>query len=109
MFLPAQYGNTIMQVGSGTLTENICVNQIVFATTISVFIGIMGRIKKIARPETGLAIITESEKIMKILVPIFLIICFVAFAIMKLSAEYLLVCVMHTMGIFNSSRIINKL
>ncbi len=108
-FLPARFGYVLLQAESGTLTENICVNQIVFAITISVIIGIIGRVKKVARPETGLAIITESEKIMKILAPVFLIICFVAFAVMKLSAAYLLVCAMHAMGIFNSSRIINTL
>ncbi len=108
-FIPAKFNLFLLTVENGTLTEYICVNQTVITIIISLFIGIIGTIRKIPRPETGLAIITDSDKAIKIAVPFILVVCLAAYIILKLSPLYLLVCFMHAMSIFNSSRIIKKI
>ncbi len=109
MFIPANYGLLLFSTENGTLTDNICVNQTIVTILTAIIIGFISELTEIPRPETGLAIITESEKHIKILVSLFLIPCVCSFFIFDLELQYILVCFMHTMSIFNSSRIINKL
>ncbi len=109
MVILANYGLLLFSIVDGTLTDNICINQTIVAISIGLVVGFIGEFNYVQRPDTGLKIITESETHIKILVPLFLIPCICSFFIFDLSVYYILVCFMHSMSIFNSSRIINKL
>jgi len=108
-FVCAKYNFCFLFIENGTLTNLICVNQIVIALTINIAIGIIARVYKVPRPETGLAIIRESCLFDKFMVPILLMCCIVACILMDLSPfQYLLICILQSFGVLNCSRIIKK-
>ncbi len=109
MFVFAFNGSFLITVENGTLTETICVNQIIIALVIAAVIGVIATIRKIPRPETGTAIIIKSSKDAKIISALLLIICLAAGIYLKLNLIlYMFVCLMHAMGILECGRIIKK-
>lgn len=106
----SKYDMFILCVNGGTLTDQICVNQIAIAMFINLFIGFIARFLKVSRPKTGFAIIKESSLFVKIMVPVFGVGCFLYCIFMNLTTyKYFLVCFLHALGVFNCSRIIKKL
>ncbi len=104
MFIPGKYGLLLLNVENGTLTENIGVNQVVVALLVGIVVMFVGEITNVPRAEAPIDRIIESETHIKVLVPIFLILCLCSFFILNLEKHYILVCLLHAMCIFSCSR-----
>ena len=110
MFIPGLYERLLLIISDTILTDNILVNQIVVALIANILIGLYAEMHKVQRPDTGSAIIKESTKTAKILTGISFIICISACIIFHLEPfQYLLVCMLQSLGVLNSSRTIAKL
>lgn len=109
-FVCAKYNFYFLWIENGSLTDLICINQIAIALTINIIIGVTARVCKVPRPKTGLAIVKESRFLDKVMVSILLVCCIVACISMSLSPfQYILACILHSLGVLNCSRIIKKL
>lgn len=106
--IPLFFGFSLFKLDEGTLTENICVNQVFITLIVNIVFGVFARCKKLKRPETGWAIIKESSQGIRVIM-FFTIVCCIIFAfVFHLNfVPYLLVCFLQAIGIMNCSRLIN--
>lgn len=106
--VPLFFGFSFLKLEGGSLTENICLNQVFISLIVNIIFGIFARSKKLKRPETGWAIIKECSQSIKVMVFFTMVCCIILSFVFHLDfVLYLLVCLLQVVGVMNCSRLIN--